>query len=153
MIPTEPRSRIEIRPATRADLLEIIGIETDVFSQPWPYIAFEQFLGSQGFLVAEDEAVVGYIIADRSEGYGVPIGHIKDIAVPTERQGEGIGRTLLSHGLRRLATCGVRRVKLEVRRSNEPARSLYETFGFETHHVQPGYYDDGEDALVMVRDL
>ena len=43
------------------------------------------------------------------------------------------------------------RVKLEVRATNEVARSLYREFGFETHHVVPAYYDDGEDAHVMVR--
>ena len=39
----------------------------------------------------------------------------------------------------------------EVRASNDRARALYREFGFETHHVIPGYYDDGEDAHVMVR--
>lgn len=151
MTTAEPRTDIEIRTADRADLLEIFRIEKRSFGQPWPYAAFEQFLGSAGFLVAEDETVVGYAVADTVSDHGIPIGHIKDIAVEPDRQREGIGRTLLSHGLTRLATAGVRQVKLEVRRSNQAARSLYESFGFEIHHVRSGYYDDGEDAYVMVR--
>jgi ribosomal-protein-alanine N-acetyltransferase len=47
----------------------------------------------------------------------------------------------------------VARVKLEVRESNDRARSLYRRFGFERHHTVPRYYDDGEDALVLVADL
>jgi ribosomal-protein-alanine N-acetyltransferase len=46
----------------------------------------------------------------------------------------------------------VRSVKLEVRASNEPARSLYDDFGFVHRRTVPRYYSDGEDALVLVRD-
>ncbi len=155
MTAVEPRPDLEVRTAVRADLLEIFRIEKRAFEQPWPYAAFEQFLGSRGFLVAENESdgIVGYVVADTVDERGFGGGHIKDIAVSPERTREGIGRMLLSHGLYALATANVDRVKLEVRRSNRPARSLYESFGFEPHHVRSGYYDDGEDALVMVRRL
>ncbi|PSP83255.1 ribosomal-protein-alanine N-acetyltransferase RimI, partial [Halobacteriales archaeon QH_8_68_33] len=55
--------------------------------------------------------------------------------------------------LRTLAGEGAASVKLEVRRSNDAARSLYEDFGFEHRNTVPRYYDNGEDALVMVRDF
>jgi len=45
------------------------------------------------------------------------------------------------------------RVKLEVRESNEPALSLYREFGFKLQRTLPRYYDDGEDAYVLVRSL
>jgi ribosomal-protein-alanine N-acetyltransferase len=149
----EQRADVEIRSAERADLLDIFRIEKQSFSQPWPYAAFDQFLGSEGFLIAEDDTVVGYVIADTTEEYGVPVGHIKDIAVAPDRRHEGIGRTLLSYGLTNLASSGIGQVKLEVRPSNHGARSMYEAFGFELHHVRESYYDDGEDAHVMVRKL
>jgi ribosomal-protein-alanine N-acetyltransferase len=44
-------------------------------------------------------------------------------------------------------------VKLEVREGNDPARTLYENFGFQTLRRVRNYYDDGTDAFVMVRDL
>jgi ribosomal-protein-alanine N-acetyltransferase len=149
----EPRADIEIRAATRADLLDIFRIEKRSFAQPWPYTAFERFLDSPGFLVAEDDAVVGYVVADTIDRDGARIGHIKDLAVAPPRQREGIGRTLLSEALATLSVAGVGRIRLEVREGNRAARSLYEAFGFESHHVRPGYYDDGEDAYVMVRRL
>jgi ribosomal-protein-alanine N-acetyltransferase len=41
-------------------------------------------------------------------------------------------------------------VVLEVRPSNDHARSLYESFGFRVVGRRRGYYyDTGEDALVM----
>lgn len=140
---------VGVREAVRADLLDVFRIEKRSFPQPWPYAAFERFLDTPGFLVAEaDGEVVGYVVADTVDG---SLGHIKDIAVAPERRGEGIGRTLLSRALVALFTQGVDRVKLEVREGNEAARSLYEAFGFELHHVASGYYDNGEDAHVLVR--
>jgi ribosomal-protein-alanine N-acetyltransferase len=144
---------ISIRVATRADLLEIHRIEKASFAQPWPYSAFEGFLSESGFLVAFDGEVLGYVVADTVPNHGRPIGHVKDLAVHPERRGEGIGTRLLDRALDVLAAGGVKRTKLEVRPSNEPARSLYRRFGFEHSHTVSGYYDDGEDALILLADL
>ena len=158
MTTTEPRTDVAVRAAVRADLLEVFRIEKRSFPQPWPYAAFEGFLGAPGFLVAEplspsgDPSVVGYIVADSVPNHGVSIGHIKDLAVSPDHRGAGIGRLLLSRGLAVLAARNATRVKLEVRESNDAALSLYREFGFEIHHVIPKYYDDGEDAYLMVRD-
>jgi ribosomal-protein-alanine N-acetyltransferase len=143
-----------VRETTKADLLAVFRIERASFPQPWPYAAFERFVGAPGFLVAEDTetaAVVGYVVADSVPSHGVSVGHVKDLAVAPDRRGEGIGSALLSQALTVLFSEGVGRVKLEVRASNDGARALYESFGFERHHVVSGYYDDGEDAHVMVR--
>ena len=148
-----------VRQAVRADLLAVFKIEQTSFPQPWPYSAFEQFLSKPGFLVAEigapDEpgpsGIVGYIVADTVPNHGHPLGHIKDLAVHPDRRGEGIGTQLLHRALSVLDEHGVRSVKLEVRASNDRARSLYEHFGFSHRRTIPNYYDNGEDALVLVR--
>jgi len=146
------RADLGVRRAVRADLLEVFRIEKRSFPQPWPYEAFERFLGEPGFLVADDDGVVGYVVADTMPNHGTSMGHVKDLAVDPDRRGEGIGRLLLGEALGELLVDGAARVKLEVRESNEEAQALYREFGFETHHVIPAYYDDGEDAYIMVRD-
>lgn len=142
----------EIRPAIRADLLEVFRIEQASFPQPWPFSAFEGFLDAPGFLVAAaGDGVVGYVVADTVPNHGRPIGHVKDIAVRPDRRGEGLGASLLERALSILAGEGTSRVKLEVRADNDEAIRLYRGFGFSHHHTVPRYYDDGEDALVMLR--
>jgi ribosomal-protein-alanine N-acetyltransferase len=142
----------ELRHAVRADLLDVFRIEQASFPQPWPFSAFEGFLDAPGFLVAlDDDGVVGYVVADTVPNHGRPLGHVKDIAVRPDRRGEGIGATLLERALSILAGEGTSRVKLEVRTGNEEAIRLYRGFGFSHHHTVPRYYDDGEDALVMLR--
>jgi ribosomal-protein-alanine N-acetyltransferase len=44
---------------------------------------------------------------------------------------------------------GAGRAMLEVRRSNAPAIALYRALGFLHDTVRRGYYQDGEDAVLM----
>ena len=147
-----PGDGLHIRPVERADLLAVHRIEQASFPQPWPFTAFEQYLDEPGFLVAEDGAVVGYVVADSVPNHGRPLGHVKDIAVRDDRRGEGIGAGLLERALGVLSAQGVGSVKLEVRQSNTRARTLYRQYGFVHRRTVPRYYSDGEDALVLVRD-
>ncbi|WIV68286.1 ribosomal protein S18-alanine N-acetyltransferase [Natrialbaceae archaeon AArc-T1-2] len=146
---------VVVRRARRADLLAIVRIENASFPQPWPYDAFETFLGEPGFLVAvtDDDRIVGYVVADVTTTHGRSIGHIKDIAVHPACRGRGVGSRLLTRSFVTLASHGADSVKLEVRTSNEDAKRLYREYGFESLRRIRGYYDDDEDAIIMVREL
>ena len=148
-----PSDGVRIRKATTADLLDIYRLEQSAFPQPWPFAAFEQYVGHPSFLVADDGSVAGYIVADTVAIHGRRIGHIKDLAVRSERRREGIGSVLLARALAVLATEPVDAVKLEVRESNDSARELYRSHGFTYRRTLPEYYADGEDGLVLVRPL
>jgi ribosomal-protein-alanine N-acetyltransferase len=152
----EPEGGWRIRQARRADLVTIHRIEQAAFPQPWPYSAFESYLGEPGFLVAEDPVevdVVGYVVADTVPNHGTPLGHVKDIAVEAGHRGQGIGSTLLGRALDVLGETGAATAKLEVRASNDEAIDLYREFDFEHRRTVPGYYGNGADALVMVTTL
>ena len=145
-----------VRQAERADLLAVHRIEQAVFPQPWPFEAFERYLGDRGFLVATppaDERIVGYVVADSVPNHGRPLGHIKDIAVRESHRERGVGTTLLERAMGVLRTAGASSVKLEVREGNHTARRLYREQGFEHRRTIPRYYSDGENALVLVRPL
>ncbi|WP_225917712.1 GNAT family N-acetyltransferase [Halobaculum rubrum] len=170
-------SGVRIRPADRADLLGVFRIEKAVFTQPWPYAAFEGLLDAPGFLVAEGDTegshdggrdaatgsggtagidagdVLGYVVGDVTPNHGRDIGHIKDVAVHPGMQGEGLGRRLLRASLSELAAAGASVVKLEVRETNHRAQSLYADEGFRPARRIPRYYGDGEAAFVMRLDL
>jgi ribosomal-protein-alanine N-acetyltransferase len=148
-----------IRPVERADLLDVLSIERASFSEPWPYAAFESVLDAPAFLVAirptdrEGGDIVGYVVGDVMPNHGRDIGHIKDLAVRPDARGEGLGRRLLREALFSLSLAGAVVVKLEARESNERALSLYRDEGFEPTRRMPNYYDDGEDALLLVVNL
>ncbi|HEY6179143.1 MAG TPA: GNAT family N-acetyltransferase, partial [Kofleriaceae bacterium] len=58
----------------------------------------------------------------------------------------------LRHALAEARAAHCRVATLEVRRGNAPAIAMYQRAGFRTVHVRTGYYEDGEDALVMIRE-
>ncbi|MEE6210956.1 ribosomal protein S18-alanine N-acetyltransferase [Salarchaeum sp. III] len=152
----EPFQHAGVRQASQGDLLDVFRIEKQAFEQPWPFSAFERYLGEPGFLVAErpdDPSLAGFVVADTIPNHGRPLGHIKDLAVHPDDRGQGLGRALVDRGLAVLRAQGVRSAKLEVRRSNDPAIGLYRETGFEYYRTLDRYYADGEDAFVMVARL
>src|SRR4030095_17049032 len=75
---------------------------------------------------------------------------ILNLAVAPGDRRLGLGRRLLEAALRRGATAGASRALLEVRASNDAARSLYSEFGFVSLGVRKDYYvEPREDALVL----
>ena len=111
---------------------------------------FANYLQRDGelFLVVErGKEICGYSIAvvrgDRAE--------LVSIAVDPKSRRKGVGRALLASTLRRLSRRGVTRVSLTVRPENEPARALYESYGFVKWRKVPGYYEDGTDGVRMRR--
>ena len=149
-----PTDDVLIRRVQQADLLDVLRIERASFPQPWPFSAFEQSLSAPGFLVADrDNEILGYVVADTIPNYGRDIGHVKDIAVRPDERGSGIGTRLLRQALSALAVDGAVEVKLEVRESNEGAMRLYRRFGFHPARRVTNYYNDGEDAVVMLLNL
>ena len=75
--------------------------------------------------------------------------HVHNVAVHPQHRRHGIARALMEELMRYAAEFGVARSWLEVRRSNDAARRLYEGFGYAVVGQRAGYYADGEDALEM----
>ena len=75
---------------------------------------------------------------------------VQTLAVARDRQGAGLGATLLDALLTEARERSAREVLLEVRADNTAAQALYATAGFERIGVRRGYYRPaGTDALVM----
>jgi len=78
--------------------------------------------------------------------------HINTLAVHPRWRRQGVASLLLTHVLDDAVRHGADKATLEVRRSNEGARKLYERFGFEVGGVREEYYRQPvEDALILWR--
>lgn len=73
------------------------------------------------------------------------------IAVDPAHRGRGLGQVLLEACQRQLAEEGLTHLFLEVRPSNAAAIRLYRACGWEPCGRRPGYYPDGEDAVLYRR--
>lgn len=76
-------------------------------------------------------------------------GHVLDLAVAPAWRRRGVGTDLLRALLAALLARGARAVTLEVRAGNLGAQALYRAAGFTVEGRRPGYYPDGEEALLL----
>lgn len=76
-------------------------------------------------------------------------GEIANIAVHPKFWRQGVARGLMQVALEKAASLGMTRVMLEVRASNQAAKTLYHNLGFVEEGLRPHYYSNGEDAILM----
>jgi len=132
--------------------LEILDIERRGYPFPWTeriiHDSFRHGTDCWGVL-ASDDSLLAYAFFSMAVGEA----HVLNICVDPALHGQGIGRFLMQHLMQLARDEGCTVVLLEVRRSNTPARRLYESLGFTTLGVRKGYYPAAdrqhEDALVL----
>jgi [ribosomal protein S18]-alanine N-acetyltransferase len=148
-----PPLRLAVEPMTLDDVPDVHRIERASFPVPWPDYAFRQELQTNRlahyFIVRAGGEAVAYgglwMMVDEA--------HITTFAVMPQWRRHGIGGRLMVELMRVAKDLSARVATLEVRITNNAARSLYGQFGFRPVGVRPRYYtDNGEDALIMTTD-
>ena len=136
------------------DLSEAAEIERDLFpDHPWSLTDLRYELDenpyAQFLALKEDGKLIGYadlwIMFDQAQ--------IANIAVAWPYQKKGYGQALMDEMLKRSVQAECENITLEVRVSNSPAIALYEKNGFIRAAVRKNYYDNGEDAWLMIRPI
>jgi ribosomal-protein-alanine N-acetyltransferase len=133
---------------------DVLRIEEASFTNPWTremYAAELENAGVSYCLLARDPA--GVVVGFCSFWRVVDELHINNLAVLPEARRAGVATALLRQVLQEGARLGASRATLEVRRSNEPARLLYERLGFVVAGIRRSYYTKPvEDAIVLWRE-
>ncbi len=152
-----PSDRVGGEPGFRlltfSDLPAIMAIENESYSTPWRESTFE------GLLRRNDTDVIGATVVGRLIGYAIcwTVGdqaELGNLAVAKSERRRGVGKSLVTSALDRVRERGARVCFLEVRLSNDGARSLYESCGFYAIGRRRDYYaKPTEDAVVMRCDL
>ena len=136
-----------IRLMKESDMDRVLTIENDLFSIPWTREAFNNEINNElAFVLEVDGELVGYIcsllVLDEAE--------ISNVAVSKIKQKCGYGKILLNEMIMILKEKGCKRIFLEVRQSNIPAKRLYQGYGFSLLGYRKGYYrNPKEDALIL----
>ncbi len=145
--------RITLHPLRRKDIAEVMVVERLCFPDPWDKSAFERETTntfSRSLLARDpDGRLLGYTI------YWVagPEYHVLNVATVPAARRKGIARLMMTRVLDEARRDHADFVALEVRKGNVPAKSLYQSLGFQPIGVRPRYYRDGEDAEVMILKL
>ena len=86
-------------------------------------------------------------------GVGSDEAHLLLLAVAQDRRRLGIGSRLVGWLEESALIAGVGIVRLEVRASRVPERRFYQSLGYRSVAMSPGYYDGREAAVRMAKDL
>jgi ribosomal protein S18 acetylase RimI-like enzyme len=135
--------------ATVRDVHPIRRLEQVIFPvDAYSYLSLTSLLmwpGGINFKVIDPNGnIVGFVAG--SPNWSTQTDWIVTLGVHPKHQRRGLGRLLLS-------TCENNMtqptIALTVRASNIGAVRLYETVGYVQAYIEPSYYQDGEDGIVM----
>lgn len=135
------------------DILKISELEKECFPlEPWTFKMLASSFETENFygVLAEDGGeTVGYggitVAADSAD--------IANIAVTEAYRHSGVGAAVMDELQKIAKEKGVKKIFLEVRVSNSAAMNLYLKCGFKGAYARTRYYPDGEDCLVMQKEI
>ncbi len=144
---------MQIRPMKREDCEQVAVIEAASFSMPWSLRAFTDTVEKQNFryFVAEEAGeILGYCgflyVLDEAE--------IPNVCVKESARKRGVGRQMMTVLMEEAKKLGIAVLYLEVRESNQPARGLYKSLGFEENGIRKNFYEQPvENAVLMSKTL
>lgn len=134
---------------TSAHVAQIAELEKRCFNDPWSENSIASELNNRlsCWLVAlEGDVVIGYV------GSQTVLGEtdMMNIAVHPDYRNQGVAKNLIQTLMDTLSGQGSHSLMLEVRQSNEPAKNLYASLGFETVGIRKNYYrNPKENALIL----
>ena len=143
--------KVKIRLMTVDDLETVIDLEKQIFEDPWSQKMIFDELNKNfyryPFILEYKNKICGYafIWAFNNEV------HINNFAIHPDYRRKGLGIKLLNLIFDTFHDS--QHYFLEVRKNNLAAIQLYEKCGFKIIETRPKYYSDGEDALLMHKDL
>lgn len=129
---------------------DIAELEKQCFSIPWTSEQLASQLTDNMHIclsaVDGEARTVGYV----GLMYVLDEGYISNVAVAPAHRREGIGGMLLDTLRERAEEKRLAFLTLEVRQTNEPAKSLYKKHGYVEVGLRKGYYTKPtEDAILM----
>jgi len=144
-----------LRPATTDDLSAILEIEKKVHISPWAEENFKFELSkpySHFVVMTDDETdnhIAGYII------YWVLFDEcqILNVVVDIPFRRVGMAKRMIRQAAQTAIQKGIKKLSLEVRKSNATAIQLYQNLKFSITHVRRSFYSNGEDAYQMTLHL
>lgn len=144
--------QVILREISAFDVPAIASIERECFALPWSEKdVFDVFNRADfcGLVAQIDGQTVGYLL-------GLTLfenAEVLRLAVKKEFREKKIGGMILDRFFEMVKARGAQTAFLEVRASNLPAVRLYESRAFTRGRVREKYYENGESAIEMQKDL
>jgi len=135
------------------DMFSAIKLASETLPERYNPSLFNYFYETfpQGFIVAEKaHKIIGFIIGVKTNPEYVKI---LMLSVLELYRRQNIGSALLIRFLKEISIENVKYIELEVRTDNKKAIKFYQKHGFEITKKITEFYQNGEDAYTMKRDI
>jgi ribosomal-protein-alanine N-acetyltransferase len=142
-----------IRRVQSTDIFPVIALAYNTLTERYNPSIFNQFYESfpEGFLVAlYNHTLIGFFIGIKTT---TNTARILMLSVNENYRKQGIGSALLSQFLLELKNHQAIKVELEVRTTNQGALEFYKKQGFILQETLHQFYQNGEDAYSMSKEL
>lgn len=138
---------IKVIPMTYETVEDVFLVEQSAFLHPWSKQSFLDELVNplaKYFVLTINNQVAGYA----GLWHIVDEGHITNIAIKKELQGQGLSNYLLKEIIDYKNKNNLSFLTLEVRESNIIAQKLYEKYNFKKTGERKKYYENSETAFL-----
>lgn len=143
--------RLSVRPPQLGDSRALAEAEIACFSDPWPAQFFVSEILADGRFNRLLVDPAGHMVAYLFCAWQYLDLHVLKVATMPPHRRKGFALRLMAiaedHAVE---VCG-ESLTLEVRASNDGAIALYEGLRYHQAGVRRGYYQDGEDAVIMTK--
>ncbi len=145
--------KIEIRPAVLEDCggLALLA-SSNPYSAPWGKVGFESELKndfSRIYCAFCDGKLCGFM----AFRFCFSSAELTNLAISSDFLRIGVASTLLAYGAEAARRENVTEITLEVNEKNTPAVNLYSKFLFKTVNIRKKFYNNTDNALLMLRKL
>ncbi len=144
---------LKIRRVQATDIFSVIALAYDTLPERYNPSIFNHFYESfhEGFLVAmQNHTLIGFLIGIKTT---TNTARILMLCVNENNRKQGIGSALLKQFLLYMKNHQIRQVELEVRTTNKGALEFYLKQGFILKEKLHQFYQNGEDAYSMRKEL
>lgn len=145
--------KYNLREMTINDVDDVVKAEEEVFGESlgsdllYSELKINPF--AYYFVLEIDGSFGGYIGLWIEEEHS----EILNFLILEKYRNMGFGSMVLEFVIDLVASVNVNNISLEVRESNKTAQKLYEKYGFVYSHTRKNYYKNGEDALLLVKEI
>ena len=144
---------IQILELLNEDIDAILPLENELYHKPWQKKDYEYELNDNPFayylkmIDKDSNEIMGYI------GFWVKFeqAEITKFSIAKKYQGYKLSKLLMADAERRIKLAECENITLEVRVSNKVAINLYKSCGFNVVATRKRYYENGEDAYLMLK--
>lgn len=141
-----------IRKANLDDVEAIVSLDQEVLQTNWHETLYAESIvlkDTQSLVLDHEGRLIGYLIYRNIGGDF----EIIQLALNKAYQRQGLASMMIDYMIQDAQSSNIEFIYLEVEMDNLPALNLYKKYGFEAIHQRKNYYGQGQDAIVMRKEM